>query len=110
MHRHRVITLDIPRRITVPVKKRIELFAAYSRKNRRAGDFVAIQMEDWQHSTIVNWIKKFIRVPTRRQWSGLCLAITDLTDDWALRDLTIVVRADGELRPYAKALLESLRA
>jgi DNA-binding transcriptional LysR family regulator len=38
------------------------------------------------------------------------LAITDLTDDWAIRDLTIVVRAEGELRPYAKALVESLRA
>ena len=40
----------------------------------------------------------------------MALAITDLTDDWALRDLTIVVRAEGELRPYAKALVESLRA
>ncbi|WP_372781803.1 LysR substrate-binding domain-containing protein [Phenylobacterium sp.] len=38
------------------------------------------------------------------------LAITDLADDWALRELTIVVRAVGELRPYAKALVESLRA
>jgi hypothetical protein len=38
------------------------------------------------------------------------LGVTDLTDDWAIRDLTIVVRADGELRPYAKALVESLRA
>jgi DNA-binding transcriptional LysR family regulator len=40
----------------------------------------------------------------------MALAITDLTDDWALRDLTIVVRAEGELRPYAKALVESLKA
>jgi len=38
------------------------------------------------------------------------LGVTDLTDDWAIRDLTIVVRAGGELRPYAKALVESLRA
>jgi DNA-binding transcriptional LysR family regulator len=38
------------------------------------------------------------------------LAITDLADDWALRELTIVVRAGGELRPYAKALVDSLRA
>ena len=38
------------------------------------------------------------------------LGVTDLTDDWAIRDLTIVVRAEGELRPYAKALVESLRA
>ncbi|WP_394764178.1 LysR substrate-binding domain-containing protein [Phenylobacterium sp.] len=40
----------------------------------------------------------------------MALAITDLADDWALRELTIVVRATGELRPYAKALVESLRA
>ena len=38
------------------------------------------------------------------------LAITDLADDWAPRELTIVVRAAGELRPYAKALVDSLRA
>jgi DNA-binding transcriptional LysR family regulator len=38
------------------------------------------------------------------------LGVTDLTDDWAIRDLTIVVRAEGELRPYAKALVESLQA
>ena len=40
----------------------------------------------------------------------MALAVTDLADDWALRELTIVVRAAGELRPYAKALVKSLRA
>ena len=40
----------------------------------------------------------------------MALAIIELSDDWALRELTIVVRAAGELRPYAKALVESLRA
>lgn len=40
----------------------------------------------------------------------MALAVTALADDWALRELTIVVRAAGELRPYAKALVESLRA
>jgi DNA-binding transcriptional LysR family regulator len=39
----------------------------------------------------------------------MALAVVDLTDDWAQRDLTIVVRAEGELRPYARALVESLR-
>ena len=38
------------------------------------------------------------------------LAIIDLADDWALRELTIVVRAEEELRPYARELVESLRA
>lgn len=40
----------------------------------------------------------------------MALAVVDLTDDWAQRDLTIVVRAEGDLRPYARALVESLRA
>ena len=40
----------------------------------------------------------------------MALGVVDLTDDWAVRDLTIVVRADSELRPYAKALVEALRA
>jgi DNA-binding transcriptional LysR family regulator len=40
----------------------------------------------------------------------MALAVTDLADDWALRELTIVVRAAGDLRPYAKALVASLRA
>ncbi|MGZ3377694.1 MAG: LysR substrate-binding domain-containing protein [Phenylobacterium sp.] len=40
----------------------------------------------------------------------MALAVTDLADEWALRELTIVVRAAGELRPYARALVESLKA
>jgi DNA-binding transcriptional LysR family regulator len=40
----------------------------------------------------------------------MALAVIELTDDWALRELTIVVRADEVLRPYAQALVESLRA
>ena len=38
------------------------------------------------------------------------LAVIDLADEWAVRDLTIVVRAEDELRPYARDLVESLRA
>lgn len=38
------------------------------------------------------------------------LRIVGLVDDWAERDLTIVVRATGELRPSARELVESLRA
>lgn len=40
----------------------------------------------------------------------MALAVIDLADDWALRELTIVVRAEAELRPYARELVESLRA
>jgi DNA-binding transcriptional LysR family regulator len=50
------------------------------------------------------------RTTAARAAKTMALAITDLADDWALRELTIVVRAAEELRPYAKALVESLRA
>jgi DNA-binding transcriptional LysR family regulator len=39
----------------------------------------------------------------------MSLAVIDLADDWALRELKIVVRAADELRPYARELVESLR-
>ena len=38
------------------------------------------------------------------------LAVIDLADDWALRELTIVVRAEADLRPYARELVDALRA
>jgi DNA-binding transcriptional LysR family regulator len=46
----------------------------------------------------------------RRAARTMALALIDLTDDWALRELKIVVRAEAELRPYARELVESLRA
>lgn len=46
----------------------------------------------------------------RRAKLSMNLAVIDLADDWALRELTIVVRADETLRPYARELVESLRA
>ena len=45
----------------------------------------------------------------RRAAKTMDLAVIGLTDDWAVRDLTIVVRAHEDLRPYARELVESLR-
>ena len=38
------------------------------------------------------------------------LAIVDLADEWAVRELRICVRSLEELRPYARQLVEKLRA
>ena len=40
----------------------------------------------------------------------MALAVVDLADDWAIRELTIVARPGEALRPYARALVETLRA
>jgi DNA-binding transcriptional LysR family regulator len=46
----------------------------------------------------------------RRAQLSMPLTVIELTDDWALRELKIVIRADGELRPYARELVDALRA
>jgi DNA-binding transcriptional LysR family regulator len=46
----------------------------------------------------------------RRAALSMRLAIIDLADDWALRELKIVVRSRAELRPYARELVDALRA
>ena len=45
----------------------------------------------------------------RRAAQTMALDVIDLTDDWAVRELKIVVRDLGALRPYAQALVEQLR-
>ena len=46
----------------------------------------------------------------RRAAKTMSLGVVILADDWALRDLTICVRALDELAPYARQLVESLRS
>jgi DNA-binding transcriptional LysR family regulator len=46
----------------------------------------------------------------RRAAQTMALEVIDLTDDWALRELRIVLRDLASLRPYARELVESLRA
>lgn len=46
----------------------------------------------------------------RRAAKTMSLGVVTLADDWALRDLAICVRALDELAPYARQLVESLKA
>ena len=46
----------------------------------------------------------------RRAARTMALGVVDLADDWAFRELKIVVRGMAELRPFARELVNSLRA
>jgi DNA-binding transcriptional LysR family regulator len=46
----------------------------------------------------------------RRVARTMAIAVVPLTDPWAVRELTICVRSLGELPPYARQLVEHLRA
>ena len=49
---------------------------------------------------------------TTARWAAKTMAIktVDLTDPWATRDLTICVRDVASLPPYARQLVEHMRA
>ncbi|MGA0605730.1 LysR substrate-binding domain-containing protein [Phenylobacterium sp. VNQ135] len=49
------------------------------------------------------------RTTAHRSSRTMALSIVELDDDWAQRELKIVLRAEDELRPYARQLVASLR-
>lgn len=49
------------------------------------------------------------RTTAGRAARTMALGVVELADDWALRELKIVVRAEDELRPYARELVAALR-
>ena len=46
----------------------------------------------------------------RRAMKGMAIKAVDLTDPWALRELTICIRDLGALPPFARQLVEHMRA
>lgn len=50
------------------------------------------------------------KTTAQRAQRTMDLALIELADEWAVRELKICVRAMAELRPYARELVESLRA
>jgi DNA-binding transcriptional LysR family regulator len=46
----------------------------------------------------------------RRALRGTAIAVVALTDDWAERNLTVCIRSLDDLPPYARQLVEHLRA
>ncbi|HEX5263035.1 MAG TPA: LysR substrate-binding domain-containing protein [Phenylobacterium sp.] len=50
------------------------------------------------------------RTTAARAAKTMALGVVELSDDWAARELRIVVRASDQLRPYARELVDSLRA
>jgi DNA-binding transcriptional LysR family regulator len=50
------------------------------------------------------------RTTAGRAARTMALGVVELADDWAVRELKIVVRAEDELRPYARELVAALRA
>ena len=77
MHRLRVVALDEMRRVAVAAKKTVELLVRNAREHRRVGDLVAVEVQDRQHRAVARGVEELVRMPARRQRSGLRLAVAD---------------------------------
>jgi hypothetical protein len=77
VHRRRVAALNEIRRVAVAGKQRLEFLVADARQDRRVGDLVAVQVEDWQHRSVANRVEELVRMPRGRERAGLGLAVAD---------------------------------
>ena len=76
-----IVAFDEVRAVAVAAQQRLELLVADARQHRRARDLVAVQMEDRQHGAVGDRIEELVRVPARRERTGLGLAVADDAGD-----------------------------
>ena len=89
----RLVALDKAGFVTIAPKQFFQFVVADAGQHSRAGDLVAIQMQDRQHGAVENRIEKLVRVPTSGRRAGLRLAVADDTDRQQFR-----VVEDGAIR------------
>ena len=77
VHRLRIVAFDEVRLVAVAAEQLRQLLVADAREHRRAGDLVAVQMQDRQHRAVARRIQKLVRMPARRERAGLRFAIAD---------------------------------
>ena len=77
----RVVALDEIRLVTVAAEERFQFVMRNARQHGRAGNLVAVQMQNRQHGAVVDRIEKFVRVPARGERAGLRFAIADDAGD-----------------------------
>ena len=79
MHRFRFGSFHETRLIAITLKEIGQFFFTESSENRWIVDFVTVDMENRQDSSIANRIEKLVGMPARSQWPGFRFAITHHT-------------------------------
>ncbi len=85
VHRRRVVALDEVHGVAVTLDGRSHVVVGRAREHRRPADFVAVEVEDWQHGTVTCGVQVAHALPRSRQRPGLRLAVTDHRGDDQVR-------------------------
>src|SRR5664280_1424963 len=75
VHQRRVIAFYHVRRPAIPGEETLQFLRRNPRQNRWIRDLVTIEVQHRQHCAVVDGIQELVRVPRRRQRSGLRFAI-----------------------------------
>ena len=81
VHRHRVVALDVARRVAVAAHELVELLMRDAGEHGRVGDLVAVEVQDRQHRAVGLGVEELVRVPAGRRRAGLRLAVADDAGD-----------------------------
>jgi hypothetical protein len=93
VHRHGIIALDDIGLVTIALEQRLKLIAGDACEHRGTGDLVAVEVQDGQHGAVVDRVEELVRMPARRQRTGLRLAVADHAGDDQIR--IVEGRAEG---------------
>ena len=80
-----VVALHEQRLVTVALEQSAQLLVRDPREDRWVGDLVAVQMQHGQHGAVARWIHELVRVPARRERTGLGLTVADHTEREQIR-------------------------
>ena len=75
MHARRVVAFDEVRRVAVAPEQFGQVLLGNARQHGRAGNLIAVQVQDRQHRAVAHRIKKFVALPATAQRAGLRFAI-----------------------------------
>jgi hypothetical protein len=74
VHRSGFVAFDEEWRVAVGVKERLQLVVRQAAEDGRAGDLVAVEVQDRQHGAVVHGVEELVRVPARGQRAARRLA------------------------------------
>ena len=73
----RIVTGNQERRVPMPVEQADQFIFRNSRVDSRAGDLIAVQMQDWKDCAIADGIQKLVTFPAAFQRARFRLPISD---------------------------------
>src|ERR1700677_1877664 len=85
MHNLRIISLDEVGLVPTPAVQCLKVCVAGAPLGGRAGDFVAVEVQNRKNGTLPHWVKKVDRLPASLKRTGLRFTVTNYAGNNQIR-------------------------